>query len=109
MGRLHCIHPLHPKVIGSDLDPGDRAVLNDLVTEGGQQSQREAVRRPGSPDIYLPNLGKVNPSRNLALTTSLFPTATIVTVGNNKPPSTVGSNCCSVHPQLQRCSLFTCT
>lgn len=38
MGSLDRIYPLHPKIISSDLDAGDRAVLDDLVTEEGQQS-----------------------------------------------------------------------
>lgn len=38
MGSLDRIYPLHPKIISSDLDAGDRAVLDDLATEEGQQS-----------------------------------------------------------------------
>lgn len=63
MGCLHCIHPLHPKIISSDLDAGDWAVLNDLVAEEGQQSHSRvtmAVGQPGSLDSHPPNLGKVN-------------------------------------------------
>lgn len=74
MGRLHRIHPLHPEIVSSDLDAGDGAVLDDLVAEEGQQSHgrgTRAVGQPDSPDIYLPNLGKVNPSSSLALAISL--------------------------------------
>lgn len=39
MGCLHCVHPLHPKVICSDLDAGDGAVLYDLRVEKKRQSQ----------------------------------------------------------------------
>lgn len=89
VGRLHRIHPLHPKIVSSDLDAGDRAVLDDLVAEEGQQSHGRGtgvVGQPSSPDIDPPKLGKVNPSSSLALAISLSQQLLLLALVITHPP-----------------------
>lgn len=60
------------------------------------------VGRPGSPDIYPPNLGKVNLSSGLALATSLSQQLVLLPLITTYPFSAAELTRCSVHPQLQR-------
>lgn len=61
-----------------------------------------AAGQPGSPDIWPPNLGKVNLSSGLALAVSLSQHLLLLPPVVTCFSLTTGSNRCSVRPQLQR-------